>query len=89
MGLAPNSLDRFLANHTLLPLACFLLIAGEVCAFFRPRSGSLLIVAAVGCCANKTLELKEVGVGQVMALGTWQGLYVFEHPAHPHQRLGF
>jgi secondary thiamine-phosphate synthase enzyme len=21
-----------------------------------------------------------------MALGTWQGLYVFEHRAHPHQR---
>jgi len=21
-----------------------------------------------------------------MALGTWQGLYVFEHPAVPHQR---
>jgi thiamine phosphate synthase YjbQ (UPF0047 family) len=21
-----------------------------------------------------------------MALGTWQGLYVFEHRGHPHQR---
>ena len=24
--------------------------------------------------------------GGAMALGTWQGLYVFEHRAHPHQR---
>lgn len=25
-------------------------------------------------------------VGGRLALGTWQGLYVFEHRAHPHQR---
>ncbi len=25
-------------------------------------------------------------IGGVMALGTWQGLYAFEHRAHPHQR---
>lgn len=25
-------------------------------------------------------------IGSAMALGTWQGLYVFEHRAHPHQR---
>lgn len=25
-------------------------------------------------------------IGSRLALGTWQGLYVFEHRAHPHQR---
>lgn len=25
-------------------------------------------------------------IGARLALGTWQGLYVFEHRAHPHQR---
>lgn len=25
-------------------------------------------------------------IGGKLALGTWQGLYVFEHRAHPHQR---
>lgn len=25
-------------------------------------------------------------IGGRMALGTWQGVYVFEHRAHPHQR---
>jgi secondary thiamine-phosphate synthase enzyme len=25
-------------------------------------------------------------IDRSMALGTWQGLYVFEHRAHPHQR---